>query len=163
MTRHALETWAIAGRPDDFPSIDATTMQAAIAWADYLAAAERHARELLGESDDDRESRRLVEWIERKGGTVTVRDLTRGPREYRDADKAAKALGELVAAGGAVWVHDDHGPKGGRPTERVRLVSRRGDTGDGDETPVNAGNRMGSVTVATVAKATDAGGGWGEL
>ena len=143
--------------------IGAETMAAAIAWAVYLASAERHARELLGESDDDRETRRLVEWIARRGGTVTARDLARGPREYRDADKATKALGDLVAARVAVWVHDDHGPKGGRPAGRVRLVSRPGDTGDGDETSVNAGIRVGSVTVATVAKPTNAGDGWGEL
>ncbi|MFO0492194.1 MAG: hypothetical protein ACK51T_07120, partial [bacterium] len=127
----------------------------------------RRVYAILEESDEGRESRRLVEWIERKGGTATVRNLTRGPREYRDTPdptaKAAKALSELVAAGVAVWVHNDHGPKGGRPTERVRLVSRLGDTGDGDETPVNAGNRVGSVAVATVAKPTDAGNGWGEL
>jgi hypothetical protein len=154
LTLHALKTWALSGRPDDFPTIDAATMRAAIAWADYLAAAEWYARELLGESDEGRELRRLVEWIERKGGTATVRDLTRGPREYRDAEKARAALGELVAAGVAVWDHDDHGTKGGRPTDRIRLVSRRGDAGDGDETPANAANRVGFVTVATP---TDAG------
>jgi putative DNA primase/helicase len=164
LTLHALETWALSGRPEDFPTINAATMRAAIAWADFLASAERHAREVLGESDEERELRRLAEWIECQGGTTTVRDLTRGPREYRgDPERAAKALGELVAAGVAVWDHDDHGTKGGRPAERVRLVSRRGDTGDGDETPANAGNRGGFVTVATVANATDAGDGWGEL
>ena len=91
---------------------------------------------------------------------MSVRDLTRGPRQYRDKERAAKALDELVAAGAAVWVHDDHGPKGGRPTSRVRLVSRGGDAGDGDETPGGEGDRGGSVTVATP---TEAGDGCGEL
>jgi len=119
---------------------------------------------ILGESDEACESRRLVEWIDRKGGTATARDLTRGPRDYRgDPERAAKALGELVAAGVAVWVHDDHGPKGGRPTDRIRLVSRRGDTGDGDVYSGNVGDRGISVTVATVAKPTDADDGWAEL
>lgn len=167
LTLHAIQTWALTGQPADFPTIGAATMRSAIAWADYLASAERHARELLSESDEQRKRRRLVEWIESKGGTMSVRNLTRGPREYRDADdptaKAEQALGELVAAGVAVWAHDDHGPKGGRPTERVRLVSRRGDTGDGDETPVNAGNRVGSVTVAMVAKTTNTSEDRGEL
>jgi hypothetical protein len=162
LTLHALQTWALSGRPDDFPTIDAATMRTAIAWADYLAAAEQYARELLGESDEGRESRRLVEWIDRKGGTVTARDLARGPREYRDdPERAAKALRDLVAAGVAEWVRDDHGPRGGRPATRVRLVSRRGDTGDGDETHANPGVPGGFV--ATVAKPTDAGDGWGKL
>lgn len=137
LTLHALQTWAIQGRPDDFPTIDGPTMRAAIAWADFLAAAEMHARDLLGESDEGRQTRRLVEWIERQGGEVTVRDLTRGPRQYRDADKARSALADLVAAGIAVWADDDHARKRGRPAERVRLVARGGDTGDGDE---NAGD-----------------------
>ncbi len=148
----------------DASRVDEASIAAGVVLARWFGDEARRVYAILGESDEGRESRRLAEWIERKGGTATVRDLTRGPREYRgDPERAAKALGELVAAGVAVWVHDDHGPKGGRPTDRIRLVSRRGDTGDGDETPVNAGNRVGSVTVATVAKPTNAGDGWGEL
>jgi hypothetical protein len=166
LTLHALQTWALSGGPDDFPTIDAETMRAAIAWADYLAAAERYARELLGESDAGREQRRLVEWIERRGGTTTVRDLTRGPREYRDANDpkatAEKALGDLVAAGVGLWEVDQHGGGRGRPAERFRLLSRGGDSGDGDENCKIAGDRGISVTVATVVKPTDAGDGWGE-
>lgn len=143
--------------------VDEASIAAGVVLARWFGDEARRVYAILGESDEGRESRRLVEWIERKGGTATVRDLTRGPREYRDTERAAKALGELVAAGIAEWIYDDHGPKGGRPTDRVRLVSRRGDTGDGDETPGNAGNRVGSVTVATVAKPTVAGDGWGEL
>ena len=67
--------------------------------------------------------------------TVTLRDLTRGPREYRDAKVAAKALADLVEVGILRRVVDDHGAKGGRPAERFGLVSEGGDTGDGDETP----------------------------
>jgi len=144
--------------------VDEASIAAGVVLARWFGAEARRVYAILGESDEGRESRRLVEWIERKGGTATVRDLTRGPREYRgDPERSAKAMDELVAAGVAVWVHDDHGPKGGRPTDRIRLVSRRGDTGDGDETPVNAGNRVGCVTVAPVAKPTNADAGWGEL
>ncbi|MDX2147332.1 MAG: DUF3987 domain-containing protein [Planctomycetota bacterium] len=169
LTLHALQTWALAGTPTDYPGISAATMRAAIAWADFLAAAELHARERLSESDEERDRRRLVDWIKRGGkdrepSTATVRDLTRGLREYRgDPERAEKALGELVAAGVGRWEVDAHGPKGGRPADRFRLLSRGGDTGDGDETPVNDGNRASSVTVATVAKPTNAGDGWGEL
>ncbi|MCC6321729.1 MAG: DUF3987 domain-containing protein [Phycisphaerales bacterium] len=144
--------------------VDEASIAAGVVLARWFGDEARRVYAILGESDEGRESRRLVEWIERKGGTVTVRDLTRGPREYRnDPERAAKALGELVAAGVGRWEVDAHGPKGGRPADRFRLLSRGGDTGDGDETPVNVGNRAGSVTVATVAKPTDDGDGWGEL
>lgn len=169
LTLHALETWAISGKPNDFPTISVETMRAAIAWAEYLAVAEKHARELLGESDDQREHRRLVEWIrrgskDREPGTATVRDLTRGPREYRqDPERAARDLADLVATGDAVWVHDHHGPKGGRPPEKVRLVSRYDDTGDGDETQENTENRAGSVAATSGGKHLNAEDGWGEV
>ncbi len=132
--------------------VDEASIGAGVMLARWFGDEAKRVYAILSETDDERQTRELVEWIGRHGGTVTVRQLTRGPREYRDAPdptaKAEKALGELVAAGVAVWIHNDHDPKGGRPTDRVRLVSRRGDSGDGDETPVNAGNRVGSGTVA---------------
>jgi len=111
--------------------VEGASIAAGVTLARWFGEEARRVLALLSETTEGQETGRLVEWIERKGGTTTVRDLMRGPREYRgDRERAAKALGELVAAGVAVWVHDDHGPKGGRPTDRIRLVSRRGDTGE---------------------------------
>jgi hypothetical protein len=160
-----LTRWAAGDATLRDPSqVDQASIAAGVVLARWFGDEARRVYAILSEGDDDRETRRLLEWIDSKDGTVTARDLTRGPREYRgDPERAAKALGELVAAGVAVWVHDDPGPAGGRPTDRIRLVSRSGATGDGDETPENAGNRIGSVTVATVAKPANAGDGWGEV
>lgn len=148
----------------DASRVDEASIAAGVVLARWFGDEARRVYAILGESDEGRESRRLVEWIDRKGGTATVRDLTRGPREYRgDPERAAKALGELVAAGVGRWEVDDHAGGRGRPADRFRLLSRRGDTGDGDVNSGNAGDRGISVTVATVAKPTDAGDGWGEL
>ena len=165
LTLHALETWAVAGRPEDFPAIGPETMRAAIAWADYLAKAEHHARERLDESGEGRASRGLVDWIKSKGGTVTTRDLTRGPREYRgDPEGATNALAALVAAGLGRWEVDDHAGGRGRPVDRFRLLSRSGDTGDGDTNSETIEDKGISVAVATVAKpAHTDNDGWGEI
>ncbi len=131
--------WAGRGGLGDFGSISADTLARAIKVVDWFAAEARRVYSMLGETDEEGEHRELVEWLERKGGTATARDLTRGPRKYRrDPERASKALADLVASGAAMWVPDDSGSKGGRPTDRVRLVSRGGDTGDGDETPSDA-------------------------
>lgn len=144
--------------------VDEASIAAGVVLARWFGDEARRVYTILGESDEGRESRRLLEWIERRGGTATVRDLTRGPREYRgDPERAAKALGELVAAGVGRWEVDDHSGGRGRPADRFRLLSRRGDTGDGDVNSGNAGNRGISDTVATVAKPTNAGDGWGEM
>lgn len=160
-----LTRWAASDATLRDPArVDEASIAAGVVLARWFGDEARRVYAILGESDEGRESRRLVEWIDRKGGTATVRDLTRGPREYRgDPERAAKALGELVAAGVGRWEVDDHAGGRGRPADRFRLLSRRGDTGDGDVNSGNAGDRGISVTVATVAKPTNAGDGWGEL
>jgi predicted ArsR family transcriptional regulator len=143
--------------------VDAQSVAAGVALVRWFGEEARRVYATLGETDEDRDARRLVEWIERKGGTVTVRDLTRGPREYRnDPERAREALSKLVAAGVGRWEVDDHAGGRGRPADRFRLLSRGGDTGDGDTNSNNAEDHGISVAVATVASPTDAGDGWGE-
>ena len=119
----------------DPAKVDEISIAAGVALVRWFGNEAKRVYAILGESDEGRESRRLVDWIRGKGGTVTLRDLTRGPREYRDAKVAAKAIADLVEAGILRRVADDHNAKGGRPAERFGLVSEGGDSGDGDETP----------------------------
>ena len=59
---------------------------------------------VLGESDEARDQRRLLELIERKGGRITPREMQRSDaRSYRTADEAEKALMMLSKAGMAKW------------------------------------------------------------
>lgn len=140
--------------------VDEASIAAGVALARWFGNEARRVYAILSESDDDREARRLVEWIERKGGTVTVRDLTHGVRAYRnDPDAAERALSALVEAGVGCWEADAHRPKGGRPAQRFRLVS----TVTVTETPANAGKDVGYGDGDTGDTATDAGDGWGEL
>jgi hypothetical protein len=144
--------------------VEETSIAAGVVLARWFGDEARRVYTILSESDEDREDRRLVEWIERKDGTVTVRDLTRGPRAYRnDPERATKALDKLVAVGVGRWEVDDHAGGRGRPADRFRLLSRRGDTGDGDVNGGNFGDRGISVTVATVAEPTDACDGDGDV
>ena len=106
------------------------------------------------------EARRLAEWIERRGGVVTVRDVTHGIRAYRnDPDTAEHALSELVEAGIGRWEADDHGPRGGRPARRFRLVSAVTVTETKGNTEADAGSGDGDAGDTT----TDADDGWAEL
>lgn len=146
----------------DCSRVDEASIAAGVVLARWFGDEARRVYAILSESGGDRKNRRLEEWIEQRRGPVTVRDVTRGLREFRgDPEGAAKALDDLVALGRGRWEVDDPGPQGGRPTEVFWLLPRRGDTGDGDETPESAGKRVGSVTVATVAKPADADDDWG--
>jgi hypothetical protein len=103
---------------------DEQSMASGIALADWFGHEAKRVYAILGESDEERDARRLVEWIERKGGSVTVRDVTRGVRTYRgNTDSAEAALDALAEAGLGRWEDDTHGPKGGRPARRFRLVT----------------------------------------
>ncbi len=104
--------------PDE---VDAASMKAGIELAQWFKAEARRVYALLSESDDDREQRRLIEWIERKGGSVTAREVQQGHRQYRTAQDAEAALEELVKAGCGQWHDAPPGPKGGRPSSVFRL------------------------------------------
>jgi hypothetical protein len=105
--------------------VDLQSMEAAIRVTRWFAREALRVNAMLSESPADSTNRRLVEWIERKGGAVTVRDLTRGPREYRNKPEGAEAaLQALVAAGFGCWDTATGGTKGGRPADRFRLTPR---------------------------------------
>jgi hypothetical protein len=105
--------------------VDVQSMEAAIRVTRWFAREALRVNAMLSESDTERTTRQLAEWIERKGGAVTVRDLTRGPREYRnDPARAEAALQALVAAGVGCWDTATGSAKGGRPADRFRLTPR---------------------------------------
>jgi hypothetical protein len=139
--------------------VDEESIAAGVVLVRWFGNEARRIYAMLSEGDADRESRLLVEWIERRGGVVTVRDVTHGIRAYRnDPDTAEHALSALVEAGVGRWESDDHGPKGGRPTRRFRLVSAVTVT----ETKGNTEADVGSGDGDAGDTATDAGDGWGE-
>lgn len=140
--------------------VDEASVAAGVVLVRWFANEARRVYAILSESDDDRETRRLVEWIERKGGMVTVRDLTHGMRTYRgDADGAEAALTALVEAAIGRWEPNTHGAKGGRPAQRFRLVS----TGTVTETPRSTGKNLCCGDGDRGDTPADADSGWGEL
>ncbi|QYK47944.1 MAG: DUF3987 domain-containing protein [Phycisphaeraceae bacterium] len=120
LTLHALATWGRSGTPVDAPSIDAETMAAAIAWADYLAASERHARLSITEPAEQRVLRRRLALIQQQGGSVSIRDWQRTRSLDRVSD-AESELEALVKAGHGDWSTPAPGPRGGRPSRQFVL------------------------------------------
>ncbi|MCO6436020.1 MAG: DUF3987 domain-containing protein [Phycisphaerae bacterium] len=113
-------------------SIGPEDMQRAITFTDWLKCEAGRVYALLNETDAQREYRQLLEWITRRGGSCSVRDLTRGPRQYRDDPEHAQAALERLAEAGFGTLGYDSGP--GRPSLKFRITS----SGDGDETPCDA-------------------------
>src|SRR5262245_54628505 len=77
----------------------------------------------LHETREQREQRNLVEFIERRGGNVTVRDLITYCWSLKNQrDKAEQQLNALVKAGRGKWDAVLTTPKGGQPTKKFRLL-----------------------------------------
>jgi hypothetical protein len=83
--------------------IDERSMKAGIALARWFGAEARRVYGVFARSDDDREQEALLNWIDKHGGETTARELSRGPRQYRQADDAQAALSQLVKSGKAIW------------------------------------------------------------
>jgi hypothetical protein len=115
--------------------LDADSMSAGVALADWFKNEARRVYAMLDETDADRDLRRLIESIERKGGTVTPREVQRGCRWLKEPGKAEAALQDLVNAGHGTWRDSPTTVKGGRPTRSFVLGGVY--SVDIDETPTS--------------------------
>ncbi len=82
--------------------VDAESLTAGIATADWFAREAERVYRLLRESEADQDLRGVLDWIGGRGGSTTARDLARGPRKYRELKVATQALDALVRSG-ALW------------------------------------------------------------
>ena len=64
-------------------SVSATSVKAGITLARWFSAETKRIYAMLDESDEQRDVRELVDYVRRHDGTVTARQLTRGPRRFR--------------------------------------------------------------------------------
>ncbi|HOA53312.1 MAG: hypothetical protein WBH86_02215 [Thermogutta sp.] len=89
-------------------------MQSGITLATWFKRESRRVHGLFTETDEEADQRRLIEWLEARGGAATVRDLTRGPRRFRNKpNEAEAALTALVNAGLGHWESPPSNQKGG--------------------------------------------------
>jgi len=109
--------------------IEADTLRSAIVLARWFIREAARVFAFLEESESDADSRELVEWIEQKGGSATMREIRRGRRKYRSKEGAQAAADRLVEQGLARW---DDGNGRGRSIVLMRSRLRRGDGDSGD-------------------------------
>lgn len=101
--------------------LDVSSMNAGIVLAKWFKHEARRVYAMLDESDAERDKRRLVDWIGRKGGTVTPREVQQGCRWLKEPGAAEAALEELVKACRGSWRDMPTTAKGGRPARAFVL------------------------------------------
>jgi len=107
--------------------IDRTSIEAGIRLTRWFNHETRRIYAMLDEDSESCERRQLIEWIERKGGAVSARDVQIGNRRYRTAKEAETALTELEKAGCGRWKQSPAG-KRGRPSRQFVLPTVYGNT-----------------------------------
>jgi hypothetical protein len=100
--------------------VDEISMTAGVRLAEWFKHEVRRVYSQLSETEGDQSRRELVEWINRKGGSVTAREVQQGHRQYQTALEAEAVLNELVKAGHGQWEPTPPGRRG-QPTRRFVL------------------------------------------
>ena len=129
-------------------AIDEASMTVAVSLAEWFGQEATRIYGMLSETDEERDQRRLVDLIERKGGSVTARELMRSSNQWskRTADETEQALDALVKSGCGNWEQVSHDAQG-RPTRRFRLSTSI----DTDTIPPNSGKTpIVSMSVASM-------------
>jgi hypothetical protein len=111
-------------------SVTEVSVAAGIELARWFAAEAVRIYAMLREGQQERETRTLVEWIQVRGGHVTVRQLQNGnSRKWPSSDLAEAALQGLVAGGLGYW-EEEPAPRGGHGLRRFVLTVPTSDTSD---------------------------------
>ncbi len=115
--------WA-ADELQDSNRLDGTSMRAGIQLAEWFKLEARRIRTRFSEQDHEQSHTRLIELIERKGGSVTPRDLMRSSQRWSCAADAEASLDELCEAGFGRWQIENPTNGRGRPSRRFVLYER---------------------------------------
>ncbi len=122
-----LARWAADDPSLETPdAIDRSSIEAGVRLARWFGQEIVRIYSILEESDEARARRRLIELIDRKGGSVTPRELMRSSRQWSTAEDAEAALVELVRTKLGQWVTRPRSGQGGRPTRAFVLFGSTG-------------------------------------
>lgn len=126
-----LSNWAAGSDATPGP-VDQVAVESGISLTEWFKNETRRVYAVLGESDEERVNRELVDLIQSHSGAITPRELMHATRQYRGSiEDAEAALDGLVTAGRGVWEIQQPGPQGGRPARVFRLTA----SGNGNTTP----------------------------
>jgi DNA polymerase I-like protein with 3'-5' exonuclease and polymerase domains len=125
---------------DDLAPIQRESIEAGVALCRWFAGEARRIYATLSESAQERDTRRLIDFVRARGGRLTAKELQRSnSRKYPTADAATEALEGLVRAGCGCWVDREPDCRGGRPTRDFELHPTTDDTDETSDDDEGAG------------------------
>ncbi|MBS0207178.1 MAG: DUF3987 domain-containing protein [Planctomycetes bacterium] len=116
-------TRCAAGDEADATVCSFASMQRGIALARWFAFKAQRVVTSLSLQAEQREDLHLLDWLRRRGGKATPRDLCRSNRRrYPTLESAINAFDRMEATGLTDWTVREPGPHGGRPTQELVAV-----------------------------------------
>ena len=115
-----LTDWAAGSDATPGP-VDQVAVESGITLTEWFKNETRRVYAVLGEGDEERADRELVDLIRRRGGAITARELQQASRAYPTAEAAEEALTGLVKSGRGDWEPIPPGRQGGCPARVFRL------------------------------------------
>jgi len=113
----------VTGRAEEISLVE---VEAAIALVDFFKREATRVYAMMVESETTAEIKNLVELAKANGGRVSPRELMTKRNRYRgDSSTAYEALQRLADRGLARW-DEDPNPRGGRPSQFIRLTPAAG-------------------------------------
>ena len=109
LVRYAAGDVANDGSEDGF--VTQKTMRDAITLTQWFKNEALRVYDQFEDTEEDRERRRLIEWITGKGESVTVREVQQGCRWLKETGVAEVALNDLVEANLGCWQVEDTATK----------------------------------------------------
>lgn len=144
-----LSRWT-AGEPVEHNQCDMVSIEAGITLSRWFANEARRVHSLLSETTTETDDRKLIELIQRHGGTIFSRDLCRASRKYPTTEDADRALQGLVNQKAGEWIDKPCTDVGGRPSRFFSLLGV-----DSRHNPQNTEENRGSVGAASPIQASD--------
>ncbi len=118
---------ALVGQCARDPDADVVTGEVMVAACDlarWFGAEAVRIYATMSETTEQSFARRVVEFIERRGGAVTVRDVVTYHRPLKNqTERATQELNALERAGHGIWKPAPSTKRGGKPTRRFWLHS----------------------------------------
>ncbi|MEM6853733.1 MAG: DUF3987 domain-containing protein [Planctomycetota bacterium] len=139
--------------------LDAPAMRAGIRMVEWFKHETRRVYAAMNESNADRDTRELVELVERKGGDISGRELVHASRKIATVGQAEATLQTLADAGLGHWVQPPQKGRGRPPARRLTLTNPNNPSVNVNGNPTRDTNSGIYVDVDSVdARQPDAGG-----
>jgi hypothetical protein len=123
----------VAVDTSDLEPVGVKSVEAGITLCKWFADEVRRVYSTLNETNEDRDARRLVEFIRNRGERITARLLQKSnSRKYPDSETARAALDVLVESNLGYWTPPEASPQGGHSA--VWFVLHPRDTTDTTDT-----------------------------